>query len=67
MGNETMITDLVNQNDQKFKEIQFNNVKLMVLRGESKQVVSDYIVKYFNRFQDQESKQLLITFSNSKL
>jgi hypothetical protein len=62
------IKNLTEYNERKLREVSFNNVKIMVLKmkdSSGEKVVNQYIEKHFEQYQDEDEKQLLITFLNA--
>ncbi len=58
------INNLEEYNAAKQRGIDFNNIKLMILRRNSVKVISEYIDKHFKQYQDEEEIELLLTFLN---
>jgi hypothetical protein len=66
MENESQIKNLLEYNENYERKTQFNNIKIMVLRYEPKETIEEYILKHFKKYQDEDEKQLLLTFLNKR-
>jgi len=58
------IKNLQDYNKSKQRQIQFNNIKIMVLKECSAYHVKEEIEKHFIEHEDEDEKQLLLTFLN---
>jgi len=58
------IKNLQDYNKSKQRQIQFNNIKIMVLKECSADHVKEEIEKHFIEHEDEDEKQLLLTFLN---
>jgi len=61
---QEQIKNLEDYNKVKLRQIQFNNIKIMVLKGCDKDHVTEEITKHFYEYEDEDEKQLLLTFLN---
>jgi len=66
MDNKEQIQRLEAHNDIYFKKIEFNNIKLMILRNLNKTLILSYIKKYADTYKDEEDEELLLNFLQSK-
>jgi len=58
------INNLQEYNQVKIRQISFNNVKIMVLEKASAEHVEEEIERHFDEYQDDEERELLLTFLN---
>ena len=66
MKNQEQIKRLEAHNNIYFKKIEFNNIKLMILRNLKKTLILSYIKKYADAYKDEEDEELLLNFLQSK-
>jgi hypothetical protein len=66
MEKASQIKNLLEYNENYERKTQFNNIKIMVLRNEPTETIVEYIFKHFEKYQDEDEKQLLLTFLNKK-